>query len=205
MTMCCHKTRLRDAPCPIGRQCPYDQPASQSGATTTLSPEVYALFSDKTSEQLVEDAIDAGRAMARYNRNEIELTSALKLIVEKGAPEQFERIARDALASVGSRVADIDFHDVELRCAAAFLTAAGWKCVPPGGTAGKVGLPLPLVGQVWRSPRPMTEDRTITHIGPHLFRPHVKLVRFTTPRRGDTSNNYFSFLAWAKKTGARPI
>lgn len=33
---CCHKTRLRDAPCPLGRKCPYDAPSTEGSSEAHL-------------------------------------------------------------------------------------------------------------------------------------------------------------------------
>lgn len=87
------------------------------------------------------------------------------------------------------------------------LLDAGWTVTPPPSA----DIPSPKAGQVWRSPNPRVEDRTIVHIGPHRTYPWAgdAVVHFTTPKRqpgqwGPPKITTEDFIAWAKKSGARP-
>lgn len=61
------------------------------------------------------------------------------------------------------------------------LRANGWTVIPPA--SGQI--PDPEAGQVWVSPKPRVEPRTVVKIGPHRSYPWSgdKCVHFTTPKR----------------------
>lgn len=87
------------------------------------------------------------------------------------------------------------------------LEQHGYTVLPPPSEE----LPQPAVGQVWRAPSLKIEPRTIVHIGAHRTYPWAgdHVVHFTTPKRqpgqwGPPKLTTETFLAWAKKSGARP-
>lgn len=94
----------------------------------------------------------------------------------------------------------------EIEKAAALLRAAGWAVLPPPPET----IPEPQAGQVWISPRPRVEPRTVVKVGPSRGWPHPSCVFFTTPsrpahpQRGPTYLHPDSWQAWARKSGARP-
>ena len=104
--------------------------------------------------------------------------------------------------------------DQDISTAAETLKAAGWTVLPPAAEE----LPRVEVGQVWVSPNPKIEPRTVTKIGKHRSMPWAeRCIAFTTPRRqGERSCRdpkviYYpvlteqAFVAWARKAQARPV
>ena len=84
----------------------------------------------------------------------------------------------------------------DLPAYAALLRAAGWTVTPPPAAE----IPRVAVGQVWRSPKARVEDRTVVSIGP------TRLIDYLTPRWKTACMTHESnFVAWARKSGARPV
>jgi hypothetical protein len=85
--------------------------------------------------------------------------------------------------------------------AAERLRALGWVCVAP--VDPEAAIPEPQAGQVWVSPRPRVEARTVVKIGSHP-RTGVRAVYFAVG-----PNQRFMHMegwrAWAKKSSARPV
>ena len=93
----------------------------------------------------------------------------------------------------------------ELASAVALLRSAGWTVIPPTESLSRCA-----VGQVWQSPRPGEEVRTVVRIGRHRWYPPAgnRVVFFTTPSLEvgqESASPEIAFLAWADKSGARPI
>ncbi len=66
----------------------------------------------------------------------------------------------------------------ELASAVALLRSADWIAIPPTDSFSRCE-----VGQVWHSPRPGEEVRTVVRIGYHRWYPPAgdRVVFFTTP------------------------
>ncbi len=94
----------------------------------------------------------------------------------------------------------------DLAFAAALLRAAGWTVTEPPAAE----IPRVEVGQVWRSPKPGVEDRTVLRIGNSNKYPwDPRAITFTTEALlKQLHHNVLSeraFIAWARKSGARPV
>ena len=94
----------------------------------------------------------------------------------------------------------------KIEAAAAILREAGWTVLPPP----PVTIPEPKMGQVWFSPKPGTEPRTVVSVGPHSSWSGRQCVFFTTPKRppsewGPTYLHMDAWKTWVKKAGARPL
>jgi hypothetical protein len=85
-----------------------------------------------------------------------------------------------------------------------FLRANGWTCIPPADP--DAAIPEPAVGQMWRSPKPRIEPRTIVRIGPWMGWDSSECVVFTVPSESHQLGlNPASWAAWVRKSGARPV
>lgn len=90
----------------------------------------------------------------------------------------------------------------------ALLRDMGWTVLPPPSEA----IPAPSAGQVWPSPRPRVEARTVIKVGPRPER-HLShhYVFFTTPTRlphpkwGPSRLLLSAWTDWARKSDARPV
>ena len=90
------------------------------------------------------------------------------------------------------------------------LREAGWTCIPP--VDPNAAIPEPAVGQVWRSPKPRVEPRTVLSVGAAArgIWPGQVVVGFSTPTRqphekwGPLILHTEGWRAWARKSGARP-
>lgn len=90
----------------------------------------------------------------------------------------------------------------------ALLRDMGWTVLPPPSEA----IPAPSAGQVWPSPRPRVEARTVIKVGPRSER-HLShhYVFFTTPTRlphpkwGPSRLLLSAWTDWARKSDARPV
>ena len=89
------------------------------------------------------------------------------------------------------------------------LRRVGWTVIAPVDPAAAI--PAPKPGQVWVSPKPRVEARTVHHIGTNLHWPGdgPNCIYFTyypgTPR--DERPHCLRpsvWLAWVRKSGARP-
>lgn len=63
---CCHKTRLRDAPCPIGRRCPYvatDHTHLMAALDAYLDSPVLSVPTGELWERVVDAVRDANPAL----------------------------------------------------------------------------------------------------------------------------------------------
>lgn len=95
----------------------------------------------------------------------------------------------------------------DIEAAAALLRENGWVVMPPAAPE----LPRIEVGQVWVSPKPKVEPRTVLKIGRCHSYPWagVRVVFFSAPK--DPVQSYprtlvdTDFAAWARKSDARPM
>ena len=86
--------------------------------------------------------------------------------------------------------------------AIAQLRAAGWTVTPPLAETVHIE-----VGQVWISPRPKEEARTVVRFGRHRWYPSAgdQAVFFTTATQGveqDKGYPKFAFACWIVESGA---
>ena len=91
--------------------------------------------------------------------------------------------------------------------AAALLTSAGYTVIAPVDPSSVI--PAVAVGQVWVSPRPGVEARTVTSttsVGAWV-RPFVTFTKPSDPVGMKYPNRLTpeAFRTWARKTGARPV
>jgi hypothetical protein len=99
----------------------------------------------------------------------------------------------------------------EINQAATLLRELGWTCIPPVDPSEAI--PEAKIGQVWISPKPRVEARTVVWIGASRTQPWAgdKCVGFTTPTRkphekwGPSKLTPEAWAQWAKKSGARPV
>ena len=90
------------------------------------------------------------------------------------------------------------------------LREAGWTCIPP--VDPNAAIPEPAVGQVWRSPKPKIEPRTVLSVGmdKRAWSSGRVVVGFSTPTRqphekwGPLILPIETWKAWARKSEARP-
>lgn len=93
----------------------------------------------------------------------------------------------------------------ELDDAIGRLRARGWTVCPPPSEE----IPDPQVGQIWRSPSPRIEARTVVAVGPHRSWGGTS-VSFISPSRppnpkwGPFALHITGWKKWARKSGARP-
>lgn len=92
--------------------------------------------------------------------------------------------------------------DIELDNAASLLRRHGWTVVPPAPER----LPEPEAGQVWVSPKPRIQPRTIVKIDASRSYPWAgsKCVYFTTPSGRSTHLPPDGWRAWVRNSDARP-
>jgi hypothetical protein len=106
----------------------------------------------------------------------------------------------------GDREAAWRRSEMTIGAAAALLREAGWTVLPPMPGA----LPAPAPGQVWVSPNPRIEPRTVLKIGTHHCYPWAgdQVVFFTTHRRGSPERPVplcpERWRRWAENAEARP-
>lgn len=113
--------------------------------------------------------------------------------------EAAEMIVR--LERRGFTIAPIPFASQD---AAERLRALGWVGVEP--VDPKAAIPEPQPGQVWISPRPRMEARTVVNIAPARGWASSRCVYFTWPGSPDRVHvlNPEGWRAWVKKSCARP-
>lgn len=94
----------------------------------------------------------------------------------------------------------------DIKTAVDLLRGAGWIVTPPPEEA----IPEPAVGQVWRSPNPRIEPRTIVGIGPRRGWKDPDTISFTSASKpphekwGPSALNKDGWRKWVKSSGARP-
>lgn len=81
------------------------------------------------------------------------------------------------------------------------LRSAGWTCTAPVDPGAAI--PEVDVGQVWRSPKPRTQDREIVELCDAWGWPGL---RYRTGATGSlTRLRLVAWRAWVQKSGARPV
>lgn len=109
-----------------------------------------------------------------------------------------------------NRQSQITEPELSLDQALELLRKSGWTCIAPDRP--KDVIPDPIEGQVWHSPKPQIEPRTIVRVGSHRAYPWAgpHCVGYTSrskpphPEWGPHTMSPGAWRSWARKSGARP-